>query len=150
MRRVPLLIVPIATLLALVATGSADPPPTAPLFAHVYGLHSDAGQVGCILYNSPKGFPTDPSAALQRKWCAIENRASTCRFDPIPAGTYAVGCIHDENKNFKLDTGLFGIPKEGTVASNQAKPGMFGPPSFKDAQFTFSGAASKLELKMGY
>jgi uncharacterized protein (DUF2141 family) len=127
----------------------ADPPPTAVLTVHLTQLHSNDGQAGCTLYNSPKGFPTEWTAALQGRWCTIADKASTCVFDPIPAGTYAVACIHDENKNGKLDTGMFGIPKEGTVVSNHAK-GVMGPPSFEKARFTFSGQASVLELRMGY
>ena len=60
-----------------------------------------------------------------------------------------MACFHDENKNGKLDTGLFGIPTEGTVVSNHAK-GFMGPPSFDKAKFSFAGAASQLDLRMGY
>jgi uncharacterized protein (DUF2141 family) len=138
-----------SALLLTAASSTADPPPTAVLTVRVSSLRSNDGQVGCMIYNAPKGFPTDSSAALQRRWCPIEKSASACAFDPIPAGTYAVACFHDENKNGKLDTGLFGIPKEGTVVSNHAK-GFMGPPSFKDARFSFSGTASELPLRMGY
>jgi uncharacterized protein (DUF2141 family) len=127
----------------------ADPPPTGVLTVRVSALRSDNGQVGCTIYNSAKGFPTDPSAALQRRWCSIDKATSACAFDPLPAGTYAVACFHDENKNGKLDTGLFGIPKEGTVASNHAK-GVMGPPSFDKAKFSFAGVATDLPLRMGY
>ena len=127
----------------------AGPVPTGVLGVRVSQLRSNDGQVGCLLYASSKGFPTDPSAAAQKRWCAIHDQASSCSFDPIPAGTYAVACFHDENGNGKLDTGLFGIPKEGTVVSNHAK-GFMGPPSFADAKFTFSGAATTLHLRMGY
>jgi uncharacterized protein (DUF2141 family) len=102
-----------------------------------------------MIYNSAKGFPTDPSLAAQKRWCEIASKAATCSFDPIPAGTYAVACIHDENKNGKLDTGALGIPTEGTVASNHAK-GFMGPPSFDKAKFQFSGTATTLDLRMGY
>jgi uncharacterized protein (DUF2141 family) len=102
-----------------------------------------------MLFGSAAGFPTDPLAAAQKRWCPINNKTSTCSFDPIPAGTYAVACFHDENKNGKLDTGLFGIPTEGTVASNHAK-GFMGPPSFDKAKFSFAGVASELSLRMGY
>jgi uncharacterized protein (DUF2141 family) len=68
-------------------------------------------------------------------------------FEPIPAGTYAVACFHDENKNGRLDTGLFGIPTEGTVVSNHAK-GFMGPPSFGNARFWFSGTAYEVQLRM--
>ena len=126
----------------------ADPPPAGVLTMRL-GLRNDDGQVGCLLFGSAKGYPKDPNAALQRKWCTISGRESVCPFDPIPAGTYAVACFHDENKNGKLDTGLFGIPKEGTVVSNHAK-GFMGPPSFEKAKFSFSGAASEMRLRMAY
>ncbi len=96
-----------------------------------------------------QGLPKDRSAAAQTKWCAIANKESLCSFDPMPAGTYAVACFHDENDNRKLDTGLFGIPTEGVVASNHAE-GIMGPPSFGDAKFSFTGAATELRLKMAY
>ena len=112
-------------------------------------LKNDNGQVGCLLFSSAKGYPKDPNAAIQRKWCAIVAKESVCPFDPISAGTYAVACFHDENQNGKLDTGLFGIPTEGTVASNNAK-GFMGPPSFDDAKFSFSGSATELRLRMNY
>jgi Uncharacterized protein conserved in bacteria (DUF2141) len=61
----------------------------------------------------------------------------------------AIACFHDENKNGKLDTGLFGIPTEGTVASNHAR-GFMGPPSFDKAKFSLAGAATTMDLRMGY
>lgn len=137
-----------AAIAATVATWAraADPQPaTGALTVRVSRLRSNDGQVGCALYDSPKGFPTDSTAARQRRWCPINKGASSCAFDPIPAGTYAVACFHDENKNGKLDTGLFGIPTEGTVVSNHAK-GVLGPPSFDKAKFVFSGSATNLDL----
>ncbi|MDR1437149.1 MAG: DUF2141 domain-containing protein, partial [Candidatus Symbiothrix sp.] len=51
---------------------------------------------------------------------------------------YAVSIFHDENDNGKLDTGVFGIPKERTGNSNNAR-GSYGPPKFDDCKFTVSG-----------
>jgi uncharacterized protein (DUF2141 family) len=138
----------VAALLASSAS-VADTPPKAVLTVRVTNLRSNDGQVGCMIYDSAKGFPTDSSAALQRRWCPIDKAVSTCAFDPIPAGVYAVACFHDENKNGKLDLGLFGIPKEGTVVSNHAK-GFMGPPSFDKAKFSFAGVATEMPLRMGY
>jgi uncharacterized protein (DUF2141 family) len=134
------------SLVAFSARG--DAPATAVLTMRL-ALRNGNGQVGCLLFGSEKGFPSDPNAALQRKWCAITNAESVCPFDPIPAGTYAVACFHDENGNGKLDTGLFGIPTEGTVASNDAK-GFMGPPGFDKAKFSFPASAKELRLKMNY
>jgi uncharacterized protein (DUF2141 family) len=127
----------------------ADPPPCGVLTARIAQLRSNDGQVGCMLYSAAKGFPTDPSAAVQKRWCPIRDKTSTCSFDPTPAGTYAVACFHDENNNGKLDRGLFGIPKEGTVVSNHAR-GLMGPPSFEKARFTWAGVAAELSLRMAY
>jgi uncharacterized protein (DUF2141 family) len=140
----------LAASLVSAGTSRADPSPaTAVLSVRLVNLRSDVGQIGCELYVSEKGFPKNHSAALQTKWCPIASKESLCRFDPIPAGTYAIACFHDENNNGKLDTGLFGVPTEGVVASNHAK-GFMGPPSFRDAKFWFAGAATELRLKMGY
>jgi len=139
----------LGTVLLAGPLSGADSSPTAVLSVRISQLRSNDGQVGCTLYDSVKGFPKDSSAALQRRWCGINNKISTCSFDPIPAGTYAVACFHDENKNGKCDTGLFGIPTEGTIVSNNAK-GFMGPPSFDKAKFVFAGVATELQLRMGY
>lgn len=147
--RSPLLVVVGLAAVLVSATSAADPPATGVLTVRVAQLRSNDGQVGCALYTSPDGFPTDPSKAAQMRWCPIKEKTSTCSFDPIPAGTYAVACFHDENGNGKLDKNFLGIPKEGTVVSNHAK-GSFGPPPFDKAKFSFSGAASAMDLRMGY
>jgi uncharacterized protein (DUF2141 family) len=141
----------LATVMLLSATSArADAPlTTGVLSVRLVPLRSNSGRVGCALFNSERGFPKDHSAAMQTKWCPITNQESLCSFDPIPAGTYAVACFHDENGNGKMDVGLFGIPAEGVVASNHAK-GFMGPPSFKDAKFSFPGVAMQLRLRMGY
>ncbi len=54
-------------------------------------------------------------------------------FDNISAGIYAIVIFQDINKNGKLDTHLFGIPKEPFGFSNNPRL-LKGPPSFKDCQ----------------
>jgi uncharacterized protein (DUF2141 family) len=137
--------------LALLPTSrsSAVGPRTGSITVLVAGLRSNGGQVDCALYNSAKGYPSDASAALQRRFCPIDKSTSVCAFDPVPAGTYAVACFHDENKNGKLDTGLFGIPNEGVCASNGAT-GTLGPPSFHDAKFETSGTPKDVSVRMKY
>lgn len=139
-----------AVLLLSAAGSRADAPRAAAILsARLVGVRNNNGMIGCALYASEKGFPKDPSAATQTKWCPISNGEALCIFDPIPATTYAIACFHDENNNHKLDTRMLGIPTEGVVSSNDAK-GFMGPPSFKDAKFWFKGAATELRLKMRY
>jgi uncharacterized protein (DUF2141 family) len=138
-------------LLSLLPSPSAadSAPITGAITVQVAGLRSNDGQVGCSLHNSAKAFPRDAAAAVETRFCPISERASVCAFQPVPAGTYAIACFHDENKNGKLDTGLFGIPKEGVCASNGAK-GTMGPPSFRDAKFETSGAPKEIPVQMKY
>jgi uncharacterized protein (DUF2141 family) len=101
----------------------------------VSGIHNDKGTLYLSLYNSDKGYPRDPKAAFRLTFARIVNGISTFRFDKLPRGTYAVACYHDENGNGKLDSNLFGVPTEGTGASNNAT-GFLGPPKFRDAKFS--------------
>ncbi|MEQ9426913.1 MAG: DUF2141 domain-containing protein [Cyclobacteriaceae bacterium] len=71
-----------------------------------------------------------------------ENEPVVLKFENLPFGTYAMNLYHDENSSEELETGMFGIPKEGYAFSNNAK-GMFGPPGYEDTQFEF-----KADMKM--
>ena len=143
----------IACMLCLAVLGStfarADAVPPGPLSVRLVGLRNDHGRSGCEIFASEKGFPTDPTAALQSVWCPIDGTESICHFGPVLPGTYAIACFHDENGNGKFDTNFLGIPTEGTVVSNQAK-GFMGPPKFKDAKFSFLGHPTEVRLRMGY
>ena len=111
------------------------------LVVEVSGLRSDRGQVMLRLYDREAGFPTDGSKALRQMRQRIEGGHATIVLEGLPFGTYAIGCIHDENGNGKLDTNFLGIPREGVCASNDAR-GRRGPPSWKDARFDFHSDAT--------
>ncbi len=64
----------------------------------------------------------------------IDSKAVTVEIKDLPAGKYAVRIFQDENNNTKLDTGLFGIPKEPWGLSNNVKA-TFGPPKFEEMLF---------------
>jgi uncharacterized protein (DUF2141 family) len=42
--------------------------------------------------------------------------------DALPFSSYAIGCVHDENGNGKLDTNLLGIPREVSARQETAFP----------------------------
>ena len=62
----------------------------------------------------------------------------TVKFADVPEGSYAVGVIHDENDNHKLDTGLMGIPKEGWGNSNNPK--VWRKPYFSEVKVNVGAA----------
>jgi uncharacterized protein (DUF2141 family) len=57
----------------------------------------------------------------------IVNQQVTVSFTDLAAGKYAVKVFHDENNNGKMDTGMFGIPKEKWGVSNNVKVIMSAP-----------------------
>jgi len=136
------------TLLALPVSGGAAPP-LARLVVEVSGFHNDNGQLLLRLYNSEAGFPTDGNRALRQVAQPIKAGQAVVELAGLPFGSYAVGCVHDENGNGKLDTNLLGIPKEGVCASNDAR-GHRGPPSWSDARFDFKADGTRLQIHVRY
>ncbi|AEH01793.1 DUF2141 domain-containing protein [Lacinutrix sp. 5H-3-7-4] len=65
----------------------------------------------------------------------VTKNTATVVFQEVEPGDYAVSLFHDVNDNKKLDTYVFGIPKEDYGTSNNAK-GFMGPPKWEDAVFT--------------
>ncbi len=140
-------------LLSTLGMGAAlaeDPTPqaaskTAAIVVYVSNVASDAGNVDCALFSSEKGFPMDATSARQSRHTARTGTVE-CRFENLPAGTYAVAVSHDENKNGKTDTNFLGIPKEAWGVSNNVRPKMRAP-KFSEAKFDLTeGEALKLEI----
>jgi len=117
------------------------------LHAAVKGLRNAKGRVGCLLFDSPDGFPGDQKKARQRALGVIADSAAVCKFD-VPAGSYAIVAMHDENNNGKLDSNIFGVPTEGYGASRGAQ-GAFGP-KYDDACFAYRGGSLTIPIKLKY
>ena len=90
------------------------------------------GHLRIGLFNDSDDFP---EKAIAGKVVNISGDSTTVVFEGLPSGDYAISIIHDRNRNGKLDTNLFGIPKEGFAFGNNAM-GLFGPPSFDKARIT--------------
>jgi uncharacterized protein (DUF2141 family) len=82
-------------------------------------------------------MPTD-FRATGEMWTPIRNGSAMCEFDGIPAGTYAVSVLHDENSDGKMDFNWMGMPTKGYGFSNDAKATLL-PPSFDTASFGYNG-----------
>jgi len=115
----------------------------------VSGFRNRKGQVCVSLFDSKKGFPTDYTEALRTHRGAIKGNTVNLYFNNVPPGKYAIAVLHDENMNKKMDTTLFGFPKEGAGVSNNPKPRR-GPPRHTDAEFVLGGNPLKLQIKIQY
>jgi len=114
----------------------------------IHSLRNTKGVILLSVYNSSDGFPSNADKAVKLVKTQVTGEKTEIRLENLPAGTYAISVMHDENNNGEMDTGLFGIPKEGYGASNDAKA-TFGPPSFNDAKFTHQ-KVTVLQIKMRY
>ncbi|MDJ1492332.1 DUF2141 domain-containing protein [Cytophagaceae bacterium DM2B3-1] len=114
----------------------------------VVNLRNTQGHVLLSVFKSEDGFPNNPAKAVKLIKSKIIGDKAEIVLDNMPDGDYAISVLHDENDNGKMDTGAFGIPKEGYGASNDAKA-VLGPPSYKDAHFKHQQSTS-LKIKMKY
>jgi len=142
-RLLPLLI------LLCVPWGAAADPALNRIEISIESLRNDSGQVLCALHDSKAAFPRDSSKAVQKAQATVLDRRAVCVFNDVRPGTYAVGIVHDENSNGKLDTNFVGLPREGLGSSRDAK-GFMGPPKFDDASFVYSGSVLKLTVHAIY
>jgi uncharacterized protein (DUF2141 family) len=124
-------------------------PSTGKLTVVITGFHSDSGEVSVSLFNQANAFPKQSEKALAIVYSKINNRKSETVFRNLPIGEYAISVFHDENNNKKMDSNLFGIPKEGVGASNNAR-GHFGPPKYEDAKFFFNGSDLTISISITY
>ncbi len=95
------------------------------------GFKNNDGKVRVGVYNSEGHFLNE---TFMNTAAEIKNGKATVVFKEVPVGTYAVSIYHDENNSGVLERGMFGIPKEDTACSNNAK-GKMGPPKYEDAKF---------------
>jgi uncharacterized protein (DUF2141 family) len=108
----------------------------------VLGLESAEGLVLVALYRDGKGFPDEGARAFGKR--VAKARAGNARFvfSDVPAGPFAVTVHHDADKDYEMDTGLFGAPTEGYGFSRDASA-PFGPPDFAAAKLTLEPSERK-------
>jgi uncharacterized protein (DUF2141 family) len=103
------------------------------LTIEISGMDTDIGKVFIALYNSKENFLKSTKDTKGTN-AVVKNKKAIAYFKGLKKGEYAVSLFHDENNNNKMDTKIFGIPKEPYGFSNDAT-GFMGPPKFKDAKF---------------
>ena len=115
----------------------------------ILNFRNNLGQAGVALYNKEEAFPKSPDKAVKIVYAPIRDKKAVVVFESLPPGEYAISVFHDENKNGKMDSNFFGIPKEGVGASNDAR-GHLGPPHYKDAKFNFNGSIQSMSINLVY
>ncbi|MCC5943699.1 MAG: DUF2141 domain-containing protein [Bernardetiaceae bacterium] len=115
----------------------------------VKNIKNEDGKILISLFKGAEGFPSNGKAAYKTVQKSIKGNSIVVKFENLPYGQYAVALLHDENGNMKMDTNMFGIPKEGYAFSQNYKPTMRSP-KFSEASFTLNKPSVKQVLNMIY
>jgi uncharacterized protein (DUF2141 family) len=119
------------------------------LAVQIENLRNDQGVCRVYLFDQAAYFPNGAEKALASKVVKISGDKASLTFERVPAGTYAISVIHDENNNSEFDTNFLGIPKEGYGASKNALPSL-SMPSFKENAFVVSNLPVNILIKIAY
>ena len=126
---------------------SADPPEGGAVALTIENVRNTRGVLRICLTANPRAFP-DCSRDRNARTLSIPANQTSARFDGLPAGTYAVSLIHDENGNGRMDMALV-MPREGFGFSRNPAIGM-GPPSFGSASFAVATAPVSQTVRVRY
>jgi uncharacterized protein (DUF2141 family) len=138
----------LGALLTITAVSSPAQSTTCTLTIHVDGFRNQKGDLGVTVFRSSDGWPEDNNKALLHGGYPFSGNQGTVQLQLAP-GRYAIGVIHDENSNHKLDRNFIGIPKEGFGFSNNPRVFLTAP-SFDTAAFQFACPAAELSIHLIY
>ncbi len=123
-----------------------DPPSEGTLRVSIENVKKGQGKIMLAVYAEAEHFLSEVTfRSIQHE--VSESGVVRLEIDDLPYGTYAISLYHDENNNGKMDANFIKIPKEPYGFSNNAR-GMFGPPKFKDAQFSFDNTSTEIRIEI--
>ncbi|WP_299887693.1 DUF2141 domain-containing protein [uncultured Lacinutrix sp.] len=102
------------------------------IVVNISNINTIEGTLVIGLYDNESNFL---KKRIKGKLEKVSQSTASVTFTNIEPGDYAISLFHDANDNKKMDTFIFGIPKEDYGTSNNAK-GIMGPPKWEDAVFT--------------
>lgn len=144
------LIVSVILLLALFPLQAFRKPAEEGIRISVINLRNEKGHVLVSLFRDGAGYPDDATKAFRKIKLEISGKKASVLFTGLPAGSYAVSILHDENDDQKLNKTNLGLPKEGYGFSNNVV-GAFGPPSWSRASFAHKqGGLTVREIRTRY
>jgi uncharacterized protein (DUF2141 family) len=113
----------------------------------ISGASSDTGSIRILVFSKSSGFPDQVKQAVRSISIPPKSGKASFKLTDLPAGTYAIGVIHDLDNNGKLSTNAVGYPTEKFGFSKNPKV-YFGPPSFEKAAFVLGKTAVSLEISL--
>jgi uncharacterized protein (DUF2141 family) len=108
---------------------------------------SDKGKIRVLVFSKETGFPDELGQAIKSYSISPKDKSCKIRIEDLPAGTYAISVIHDEDENGSLTTNLVGYPVEKFGFSNNPKV-YFAPPTFDKAAFELRGESKQIRIDL--
>ncbi len=121
----------------------------ATITVRISGFRNERGIARVTLFRDSKGFPDNAALAFRTHSSGVTNGQAVVDFVNTPFGDYALGVLHDENGNGRMDTDWLGRPLEGYGASNNPR-NKFSAPTFKPALFRVAPPALTLSITLNY
>jgi len=113
----------------------------------VQHIQSPEGSIDIGIFNSENSFLEDGKEMETYSIPVNDTKDISISFPSLPYGTYSIAIYHDVNDNGKLDTNLFGIPKEPYGFSNNARS-KWGAPKYEIARFELKEAEMATSIKV--
>lgn len=117
---------------------SATPAQGYTLTVIVEGVNERDGNIGMLVFNSPKGWAEDINSAFRDAVVPAHPGTVTLMVPNLPAGEYAVAVVHDVNKNRKLDRNWMKKPTEQWGLSNNPHA-VLKTPAYEKCTFMLKG-----------
>ncbi len=117
----------------------------ASITVNISGIQTKDGFLRIILFSKAEGFPSNYTKGIRDTSIVTPEKSETVTFTNLPAGTYSVSVLHDRNGNKKMDSGMFGIPKEPWGVSNNVHP-KTRVPKFEECDFLLKSEEIKTVL----
>lgn len=113
----------------------------------VSNVVSPLGQMAIAIYKNGEGYPKHAEKAIYREFIPMNKLPIKIQLEP---GNYGIAIFQDLNKDRKLNTKAFGIPKEPFGFSNN--PTLFmGAPRYKKVKFDIrENAPKKINIELKY
>jgi uncharacterized protein (DUF2141 family) len=122
----------------------------ASLSIEVSGIKNDKGNLLFSIYNETSVFPDSPLQYVNVTKEGMEDNTINFTFAGLEPGRYAVIVIDDEDSDEVLDKNFVGIPKEGYVFSNDAKPKGFKTPGFEESYLELPEGMTDINMELIY
>jgi uncharacterized protein (DUF2141 family) len=119
---------------------------TCDISIEIKGLKNTDGQIMISINRGPEGWPEE-NFIEQRFIPTFTAPNYTVVFKDMPYGNYAVGVLHDKDKNGEMTKNFIGIPKEAYGFTRDYKV-VFRAPHYEEANFEANTPKLTLEVNL--